>query len=209
MSNEDFAVPDLTKAVVDRVARSKEEKLRKRQVEADEQKYKKQKLRAEKEQEEEEKTHRFTQTNYSSRDSGVTEGGGLHTFYCSHCGAFCMITDTTLNVLPQRSTDKAFALEEEKYLFRPELVKQNDPVCIRRGSKIEKQFRMHCKGCDLVIGYRSVPHKQPTQFLYLLSDALSDDPIEAKHKIDALRRKLEAARKKDGDEEHVEVAYLQ
>eukprot|EP00271_Cylindrocystis_brebissonii_P006738 TRINITY_DN19525_c0_g1_i1.p1 TRINITY_DN19525_c0_g1~~TRINITY_DN19525_c0_g1_i1.p1 ORF type:complete len:273 (+),score=62.39 TRINITY_DN19525_c0_g1_i1:383-1201(+) len=60
-----------------------------------------------------------TTHTYSSEDA-APEGpdSDLFVYYCKHCGAHVLITDTQLQNMPRRKTDQALVLDKSKHLAR-------------------------------------------------------------------------------------------
>lgn len=115
-----------------------------------------------------------TTHTYSSEDALPDNGRGeLRVYYCKHCGDHVLITDAQLQSLPRRKTDNAHVLERKTYITRLN-VKEGPKQLIRRGEgKVERQFRMLCAGCDLVVCYRSVENQDAAPFFYLPEGSLT------------------------------------
>lgn len=106
-------------------------------------------------------THTFESEKDGVRDETMSSA------YCLHCGACCLVSDQPLELLPRRHTDGAQVLdtrassakEGQRPLFYRLLAKpEHDPVLLRRTAGVEKQWRLHCLKCSLLIAYRHVPH---------------------------------------------------
>ncbi|GJN07708.1 hypothetical protein PR202_ga25562 [Eleusine coracana subsp. coracana] len=120
-----------------------------------------------------------TTHTYSSEDA-LPEGpeSDLFVYYCKHCASHVLITDTQLQKMPKRKTDRAHVLDKEKYLSRLN-VKESGKVMLKRGEgKLEKQFRMSCVGCDLFVCYRSEEDLELAPFIYVVDGALSSVAAE-------------------------------
>ncbi|XP_031130064.1 UPF0235 protein At5g63440 isoform X2 [Ipomoea triloba] len=75
--------------------------------------------------------------------------------------------------MPKRKTDKAYVLDKKKYLARLS-VNEAGKVLLKRGEgKLEKQFRMNCKGCGLFVCYRAEDDLDSASFIYVVDGALS------------------------------------
>lgn len=99
----------------------------------------------------------------------------MHSAYCVHCGACCVVSDRPLDVLPRRHTDGAIVLDtnpaatpataEEgvRPLFYRLLAKdaEGGAVLLRRPAGVESQWRLNCAKCQLLIAYRHVPPPPP------------------------------------------------
>jgi len=79
--------------------------------------YRKRRLKDEKEFEEYRQNARFAQTDYSSFDSEIVDRP-VETYYCSHCGRYCMVTETSLNDCLIRNIDGAYVLDIRNQIFR-------------------------------------------------------------------------------------------
>ncbi|XP_072971637.1 UPF0235 protein At5g63440 [Typha angustifolia] len=120
-----------------------------------------------------------TTHTYSSEDA-APDGpeSDLFVYYCSHCGSHVLITDTQMQKMPRRKTDKAHVLDKKKHLARLN-VKEAGKVLLRRGEgKLEKQFRMSCAGCELFVCYRSEEDLAAAPFIYLVDGALNSIAAE-------------------------------
>ncbi|KAI4366791.1 hypothetical protein MLD38_022616 [Melastoma candidum] len=115
-----------------------------------------------------------TTHTYSSEDA-APEGpdSDLFVYYCKHCSSHLLITDTQLQKLPRRKTDRAYALDKKKHLARLN-VKEAGKVLLKRGEgKLEKQFRMNCVSCGLFVCYRAEEDAEAAALMYLVDGALS------------------------------------
>ncbi|KAL8140121.1 hypothetical protein V2J09_006142, partial [Rumex salicifolius] len=115
-----------------------------------------------------------TTHTYTSEDA-VPDGpdSDLFVYYCKHCSSHVLITDTQLQKMPKRKTDKAFVLDKRKHLARLN-ISDAGKVLLKRGEgKIEKQYRMNCLGCELFVCYRSEEVLESTSYLYIVDGALS------------------------------------
>ncbi|CAN6223012.1 unnamed protein product, partial [Urochloa humidicola] len=120
-----------------------------------------------------------TTHTYSSEDA-LPEGpeSDLFVYYCKHCASHVLITDTQLQKMPKRKTDRAHVLDKAKHLSRLN-VKESGKVMLKRGEgKLEKQFRMSCVGCDLFVCYRSEEDLEHAPFIYVVDGALSSVAAE-------------------------------
>ncbi|PKU79457.1 hypothetical protein MA16_Dca000802 [Dendrobium catenatum] len=120
-----------------------------------------------------------TTHTYSSEDA-APDGpeSDLFVYYCKHCSSHVLITDTQLQKLPKRKTDKANVLDKMKHLARLN-VKEAGKVLLKRGEgKLEKQFRMSCVGCELLVCYRSEEDLELASLIYIVDGALSSVAAE-------------------------------
>ncbi|ERN09991.1 hypothetical protein AMTR_s00013p00226180 [Amborella trichopoda] len=120
-----------------------------------------------------------TTHTYSSEDA-APDGpqSDLFVYYCKHCGTHVLITDTQLQRMPRRKTDKAYVLDKKKHVTR---LKTNEAgkFLLKRGEgKLEKQFRMTCKECGLLVCYRSEEGLDAAPFIYIVDGALSSVAAE-------------------------------
>ncbi|KAK9120058.1 hypothetical protein Scep_018151 [Stephania cephalantha] len=120
-----------------------------------------------------------TTHTYSSEDA-APDGpeSDLFVYYCKHCGSHVLITDTQLQKMPKRKTDRAYALDRSKHLARLN-VKEDAKVVLKRGEgKMEKQFRMACVGCGLFVCYRAEESLEFASFIYVVDGGLSSIAAE-------------------------------
>lgn len=115
-----------------------------------------------------------TTHTYSSEDA-APEGpeSELFVYYCKHCGAHVLITDTQLQSMPRRKTDQALVLDRNKHLARLNTVEGGKQLLKRGEGKVEKQYRMKCASCELFVCYRSEEREEEASFIYVASGALS------------------------------------
>ncbi|KAG2400949.1 UPF0235 protein At5g63440 [Vigna umbellata] len=115
-----------------------------------------------------------TTHTYSSEDA-APEGphSDLFVYYCKHCASHVLITDTQLQKMPKRKTDKSYVLDKTKHLARFN-VHHAGKVLLKRGEgKLEKQYRMNCMGCGLFVCYRADHDFESSSLIYVLDGALS------------------------------------
>ncbi|XP_019093881.1 PREDICTED: UPF0235 protein At5g63440-like isoform X1 [Camelina sativa] len=115
-----------------------------------------------------------TTHTYSSEDAAPDgPDSDLFVYYCKHCGSHVLITDTQLQKMPKRKTDRSNVLDKKKHLARLN-VSEGGKVLLKRGEgKIERQFRMNCIGCELFVCYRAEESLETTSFIYIVDGALS------------------------------------
>lgn len=89
---------------------------------------------------------------------------------------YYILIDTTGSKVYQRKTDKAYVIDEPNCIQSMYLI-SGDNVYLRREGGIEQQCRLECPGCKLFCAYRPVPIDQPSRYLYIVYDALTDTPI--------------------------------
>ncbi|OIW12819.1 hypothetical protein TanjilG_24752 [Lupinus angustifolius] len=115
-----------------------------------------------------------TTHTYSSEDA-APEGpnSDLFVYYCKHCGSHVLITDTQLQKMPKRKTDKSYVLDKTKHLARFNINDAGNVLLKRGQGKLEKQFRMNCIGCGLFVCYRSQHDFESSSFIYVVDGSLS------------------------------------
>ncbi|KAJ1621230.1 hypothetical protein T492DRAFT_1072011 [Pavlovales sp. CCMP2436] len=105
---------------------------------------------------------RSTHTFESEKD-GVQQAASMHSAYCQQCGACCLVADRPLDSLPRRHTDGAYVLDTRaapadggRPMFYRLLAKDDEasPVFLRRPAGVEKQWRLNCVKCALLVAYR-------------------------------------------------------
>ncbi|KAJ8772293.1 hypothetical protein K2173_027470 [Erythroxylum novogranatense] len=115
-----------------------------------------------------------TTHTYSSEDAAPDgPDSDLFVYYCKHCGSHVLITDTQLQKMPKRKTDRAYVLDKKKHLARLN-IHEGGKILLKRGEgKLEKQFRMNCMGCGLFVCYRAEEDLDFASFVYIVDGALS------------------------------------
>eukprot|EP00808_Paulinella_micropora_P021350 g40553.t1 len=134
------------------------------------------------ERRDEERTRRRWERNYSSNDT-VLDEKRVEVYYCAFCGAFALMMDVSLRKLPLRKTDSSRVLEEQKHTFKRNMV-MGPTVHIKRRKGVERQYRLNCKACGLLMCYRVAPVGKPSKYCYFVKDALVGDPSEVVTSID-------------------------
>eukprot|EP00823_Brevimastigomonas_motovehiculus_P002895 TRINITY_DN1719_c0_g2_i1.p1 TRINITY_DN1719_c0_g2~~TRINITY_DN1719_c0_g2_i1.p1 ORF type:complete len:339 (-),score=80.03 TRINITY_DN1719_c0_g2_i1:146-1105(-) len=127
------------------------------------------------ERNEQERTRRRWEKSFSSEDSSVSDDSSFEVNYCAYCGAYALVTEKSLSSLPHRQTDDAFVLDEKRNTFQRHMAAGPQKL-IKRTNGVEKQFRLCCQQCGLVLAYRSAPLDKPSKYFYILPDALTNDP---------------------------------
>nr|MCL8600420.1 hypothetical protein [Proteus mirabilis] len=124
--------------------------------------------------EERTKMPKRTTHTYSSEDAAPDgPDSDLFVYYCKHCGSHVLITDTHLQKMPKRKTDRSYALDKKKHLARLN-VEHAGKVLLKRGEgKLEKQYRMNCLNCGLLVCYRAEEDLETASFIYVVDGALS------------------------------------
>uniref|UniRef100_A0A803P884 STEEP1 domain-containing protein n=1 Tax=Cannabis sativa TaxID=3483 RepID=A0A803P884_CANSA len=114
-----------------------------------------------------------TTHTYSSEDARPAgPDSDLFVYYCKYCGSHVLITDTQLQKMPKRKTDKAHVLDKKKHLARLN-ISEGGKVLLKGEGMVEKQFRMNCLGCELFVCYRTEEDLESTSFIYVVDGAVS------------------------------------
>eukprot|EP00668_Euglena_longa_P014175 GGOE01018151.1.p1 GENE.GGOE01018151.1~~GGOE01018151.1.p1 ORF type:complete len:273 (-),score=88.73 GGOE01018151.1:223-1041(-) len=97
-----------------------------------------------------------------------------YTFYCVNCSEFAVILTDPLEKLPRRKTDNAFVVtNDEEVMYRNNML-EGDCKLLKREGGAERQYRWLCRGCKLVLAYRSGDFKDAAhRALYLKDGALT------------------------------------
>ncbi|KAI5341663.1 hypothetical protein L3X38_009538 [Prunus dulcis] len=103
-----------------------------------------------------------------------------------HCGSHLLITDTQLQKMPKRKTDKAYVLDKSKHLARLNIAEAGKVVLKRGEGKMEKQFRMNCVGCGLFVFCRSEEDLEGASFIYVVDGAPSTVAAETNPQVEDL-----------------------
>ncbi|XP_024540571.1 UPF0235 protein At5g63440 isoform X4 [Selaginella moellendorffii] len=120
-----------------------------------------------------------TTHTYSSEDAAPDgPDSDLYVYYCKHCGSHVLITDTQLQRMPKRKTDKAYVLDKSKHIARLNTVEAGKQILKRGEGRAEKQYRMKCSGCGLFVCYRAEEDLQAAELLYVIDGSLSSVAAE-------------------------------
>ncbi|CAH1761049.1 12805_t:CDS:2 [Entrophospora sp. SA101] len=77
----------------------------------------------------------------------------LHVYYC--------LCNAKLEKLPRRKTDKAYIIANGKRIYKPD--------------GYEKQFRLHCPRCNLLIAYEMTERRKNGQYTYIVEGSLTEN----------------------------------
>ncbi|KAI9288252.1 hypothetical protein BC943DRAFT_318075 [Umbelopsis sp. AD052] len=96
----------------------------------------------------------------------------LHVYYCL-CSEFILVIDHDLQQLPRRETDSSYVVSNAGRTFKL-TVEQGETVILRREEGYEKQCRLVCPRCNLLIGYETTPERRKGPYTYILDGALTE-----------------------------------
>ena len=126
---------------------------------------------------------RATHTFESEKDG--LQDAALSVNYCMCCGEQVLILgpETNLADVPRRRTDGALVLEKEKVTFKLN-AKDKGNIVLKRPGGYERQHRLGCWNCGVLLAYRAEP-SEDAPLLYLLPDATGQqaDLYLAKYKV--------------------------
>ena len=142
-------------------------------------------------QEEYRQNARFAQTDYSSFDSEIVDRP-VETYYCSHCGNYILVMECRLRDCAKRKADHALCIDIKNQVCKwPGLIVDGPmKVLQREGDKLELQYTMPCQQCSLPIAYRHQKNIQQCTRMFVLHDAISNDPTALEKKIKELKQTL-------------------
>ncbi|ORZ24945.1 hypothetical protein BCR41DRAFT_301633 [Lobosporangium transversale] len=104
------------------------------------------------------------------------EAQGLHSYYCL-CSEFILVIDMELSQLPRRETDNAVIIENATRMYRLHTIQGENKIVKRRQvhqDKFEKQYRLYCPRCNLLIAYETTPHLKGGPYTYIVQGALNE-----------------------------------
>ncbi|KAG0344660.1 hypothetical protein BG004_004276 [Podila humilis] len=97
---------------------------------------------------------------------------GLHSYYCL-CSEFILVIDIELGQLPRRLTDNAIILSNANRMYKLHAT-PGEAKLVKRGDKFEKQYRMYCQRCNLLIAYETTPHLKGGAYTYIVQGSLNE-----------------------------------
>ncbi|KAF9902886.1 hypothetical protein EC991_004398 [Linnemannia zychae] len=97
---------------------------------------------------------------------------GLHSYYCL-CSEFILVIDMELGQMPRRETDNSIILTNATRMYKLHAV-QTEAKIVKRGENMfEKQYRLHCPRCNLLIAYETTKHLKGGPYTYVVQGALN------------------------------------
>merc|ERR1712129_525047 len=151
-------------------------------------------VRDDQEVEEHRANSRFAQTDYSTFDSEIVDKH-VETFYCLWCGQYALVMESRLNQCAKREADDAFAVDIKHQIVKfPGITMDGGMKVIKRdnGKKLELQHTMNCKSCSLPIAYRHCKDINQCKRIFVLQDAVSNDPTCVERKIEEYKQMMAA-----------------
>ncbi|KAG0225622.1 hypothetical protein BGX31_007587 [Mortierella sp. GBA43] len=100
---------------------------------------------------------RIISNSIISSSDNREEAQGLHSYYCL-CSEFILVIDMEIGQLARRATDNAAVIEN----------------ATRIGDKFEKQHRLYCPRCSLLIAYETTPHLKSGLYTYIVQGSLNE-----------------------------------
>ncbi|KAF9921526.1 hypothetical protein FBU30_008405 [Linnemannia zychae] len=97
---------------------------------------------------------------------------GLHSYYCL-CSEFILVIDMELGQLPRRETDNSIILSNATRMYKLHAIPKEAKIVKRGESLYEKQYRLHCPRCDLLIAYETTKHLKGGPYTYIVQGALN------------------------------------
>ncbi|KAF9175027.1 Peroxisome biosynthesis protein pex1 [Mortierella sp. AD010] len=78
-----------------------------------------------------------------------------------------------LGQLPRRETDNAVIIENASRMYKLHAIPGEVKV-VRRSDKFEKQYRLYCPRCSLLIAYETTPHLKGGPYTYIVQGAINE-----------------------------------
>lgn len=94
----------------------------------------------------------------SKNEEEYSEEKALNVYYCL-CGQMSLILDCTMDRLPLRPRDKARVIDGHKHAHKLSCDPDEEVIYLKRPGGIEKQHRLKCKKCGLLLAYRASNNK--------------------------------------------------
>eukprot|EP01084_Bolivina_argentea_P094629 170126_1 len=157
--------------------------------------YRKRRLRDEKEIEEYRQNARFAQTDYSSFDSEIIDRP-IETYYCCYCGNYCLVMECRLKDCAKRKSDNSFCIDIKNQVckFPGVIIDGELKIFERDNNKLELQYIMSCQQCSLPIAYRHCKNIKESNRIFVLFDAISNDPTCLQKKIQEYKHVIAIAK---------------
>ncbi|KAG0056295.1 hypothetical protein BGZ83_005662 [Gryganskiella cystojenkinii] len=78
-----------------------------------------------------------------------------------------------LGQLPRRETDNAIIISNATRMYKLH-ASSGEVKIVKRGDKFEKQYRLSCQRCHLLIAYETTPHLKGGPYTYIVQGALNE-----------------------------------
>lgn len=97
---------------------------------------------------------------------------------------------------PKRKADDAICIDIKQQVCKlPGVIIDGELKIINKeNNKLELQYIMNCKQCSLPIGYRHKKNIKQCKRIFVLNDAISNDPTCVQKKIQELKQVLAFAK---------------
>ncbi|KAI8357442.1 hypothetical protein B0O80DRAFT_444935 [Mortierella sp. GBAus27b] len=115
---------------------------------------------------------RIISNSIISSSDNREEAQGLHSYYCL-CSEFILVIDMEIGQLARRATDNAAVIENATRMYKLHAIPGEVKV-VRRGDKFEKQHRLYCPRCSLLIAYETTPHLKSGLYTYIVQGSLNE-----------------------------------
>ncbi|ORX93073.1 hypothetical protein K493DRAFT_176342, partial [Basidiobolus meristosporus CBS 931.73] len=106
----------------------------------------------------------------ATTDANEADNQPLKVYYCL-CGEYILIIDCVLDSLPRRKTDHAIILPRGQRHYKVN-VKRGETVMLKRPNGYEKQYRLLCPRCQVIVAYEANPNPSG-EYTYILDGAIS------------------------------------
>ncbi|CAG8708962.1 9235_t:CDS:2 [Acaulospora morrowiae] len=110
----------------------------------------------------------------SSEQTNARPEQHLHVYYCL-CSEFILVIDARLDKLPRRTTDRSHIIANGKRVYKLNAIESGTPVILKRAEGYEKQYRLHCPRCSLLIAYELTEKRKTGPYTYILEGSLTEN----------------------------------
>lgn len=141
----------------------------------------------------------------------------VETYYCSHCGNYILVMECRLRDCAKRKADESLCIDINNQvckwyvlcsfgsnmmccvmsislmlgLHSPGMIVDGPMKVLERDNdKLELQYIMPCQQCSLPIAYRHHKNIGQCKRIFVLNDAISNDPTALQKKIKELKQSL-------------------
>ena len=119
--------------------------------------------------------------------------------FCKYCGEYVLLLPKPIEAFPIRKRDMSRVVKEDETDFKYSLNYGGDTY-IRRDDGLERQCRLYCNHCKLLIAYRQTPPGEPSPFFYIVKGSTTIDPDIMVHEMRKYKLRIPSFIRRDPDD---------